>query len=515
MNAVEVASQILENLPLRIGDLRKQWLRKNGDHPALVEPTGTWSYQELSQAITETQIWLDSSGVRPGDRVMIVFDNCRAFVALWFATTELNAWPVLVSARISASELEKIRDHCGARLSLYTVDASPQAMKHAVAHGAQLVQTKSLGRIGMSALSKEAVIEPLEAAAVSNVAAMIYTSGTTGLPKGVMLSHRNLIFMAAGSASVRSLTPEDRLIGVLPMSHAVGLSVVLLGTLLSGGTLYLVSRFEPGAMLQMLEREKITILMGNPSMFVLLLDHAKYKGITSLKFLSLRVITSSGAPLDPSVKSETEVLFGMPLHNGYGVTECSPTIALTRPESPRNDLSVGAPFPGIEIRLADQNGDPVPDNEVGELWVRGPNVMRGYYRSPEETREAINAQGWFNTRDLARLEEGNLFIVGRTKDLVVRFGFNVYPAEIEAVLNAHPAVVRSAVIGKKSAGEGGEELVAFIQKRENVELAPADLEKYIANQMASYKWPSRFILVPDMPLTPTGKVVKDQLTRML
>jgi long-chain acyl-CoA synthetase len=367
----------------------------------------------------------------------------------------------------------------------------------------------------VGALNEKATPEPLESDAANNIAAMIYTSGTTGLPKGVMLSHRNVLFMAAGSAQARSLTPADRLIGVLPMSHAVGLSVVLLGTLISGGTLYIVSQFDPRGIMQLLEHEKITIFMGNPSAFALLVDHAKLKKIPTLRFPSLRVITSSGAPLGPAVKSEVEALFGMPLHNGYGVTECSPTIALTRPESPRCDISVGPAFPGIELQLVDADGVRVPDGDVGELWVRGPNIMRGYYRAPEETNQAINGQGWFNTRDLARLENGNLFIVGRTKDLVVRFGFNVYPAEVEAVLNAHPAVVRSAVLGKKTTGEAGEDLVAFIQTRENAQLLAAELEKYVTQRLTSYKRPSQFIFVPEMPLTPTGKVIKDQLNRLL
>jgi long-chain acyl-CoA synthetase len=511
----DVRNEILSTLPQRLGDLCKKWLEKNESHPALVETGGTWTYKQLAEAIGETQTWLQASGVRPGDRVMVVGDNCRAFVALWFAVAGIDAWPVLINARIAAEELNKIREHCGARLILYTVGVSPQAAKHAAAHGAQILESKALGRVGISAVNQEAVPETLESDPADNIAVMIYTSGTTGEPKGVMLSHRNVLFMAAGSAKARSLTPNDRLIGVLPMSHAVGLSVVLLGTLISGGTLYIISRFEPAAMLQMLEREKITILMGNPSVFSLLVDHAKYKGIDSLRFPSLRVITSSGAPLGPAVKAQLQALFGMPLHNGYGVTECSPTIALTRPESPRSDISVGPPFPGIEIQLVDSNGAVVPENEVGELWVRGPNVMRGYYRAPEETRQAINPEGWFNTRDLAKLEEGNLFIVGRTKDLVVRFGFNVYPAEVEAVLNAHPAVVRSAVVGKTIAGEGGEELIAFIQKREEFELGSADLEKHATQHLTAYKRPSRFIFVADMPLTPTGKVIKDQLTRML
>jgi acyl-CoA synthetase (AMP-forming)/AMP-acid ligase II len=373
-----------------------------------------------------------------------------------------------------------------------------------------------LGPIGIGTLNESAVPEPVDTDAANRVAALIYTSGTTGLPKGVMLTHRNLLFVAAVSADIRSLAPEDRLYGVLPMSHAVGLSVVLLGSLLSGATLYLAPRFDPVAALATIEKEKLTVVLGAPAMFSLLLEYAKLKGIKSLKFPALRIISSSSAPLQPALKAEVENLFGMVLHNGYGVTECSPNIAQTRPESPRHDSSVGQVFPGVEVKLTGADGKPVDEKEVGELSVRGPNIMKGYYLAPEETAAAIDPEGWFNTRDLARLEDGNLFIVGRTKELIVRFGFNVYPAEVEAVLNAHPAVIRSAVIGQPVKGvQGDEEIVAFVQLEPGSELSVDELAEYASHQLVPYKRPSKIQFVHAMPLTPTGKVMKDDLRKML
>jgi acyl-CoA synthetase (AMP-forming)/AMP-acid ligase II len=261
-----------------------------------------------------------------------------------------------------------------------------------------------------------------------------------------------------------------------------------------------------------LEQDGITLLLGAPAIFNQLLQYAKLRKISSLKFPALRIISSSGAPLDPATKSGIESLFGMVLHNGYGVTECSPTIALTRPEAPRADTSIGPPFPGIEIKLVGSNGQVVPSGEVGELRVRGPNIMKGYYRATKETAAAIDAEGWFNTHDLARLDDGDLFIVGRTKDLIVHRGFNVYPAEVEAVLNAHPAVVRSAVIGKSVGGD--EEVVAFVQPLPGSPLTAADLAEYLAPHLALYKRPSQFLLVSAIPVTPTGKVIKAELPKM-
>ena len=508
-------ADLMVNLPERISDVIKPWSERLPEHPALVEASGRWSYQQLATAVSEAQRWLVESGVRPGDRVMLVCENCRAFVAILLALGVLDAWPVLVNARLSAREVDEIRDHSGARLIIYTTSVSPHAREHAKRHGAVVQEVASLGPVSVGPLNDKVEPELIDTQVSQRVAALIYTSGTTGLAKGVMLTHRNLLFVAAVSAKIRSLKPEDRLYGVLPMSHAVGLSVVLLGSLLSGATLYLSARFDPVAALATLEKEQLTVVLGAPGMFSLLADYAKLKGLKSLKFPALRIISSSGAPLQPTVKTEVESLFGMVLHNGYGVTECSPNIAQAVVGESRTDTSVGQILPGVEVQLVGSDQKPVGDGEVGELWVRGPNVMKGYYHAPEETAAAVNPEGWFNTRDLARLENGYLFIVGRTKELIVRFGENVYPAEVEAVLNAHPAVVRSAVIGRTVEGtQGGEEVIAFVELKPSSSTSEADLAQHAAQHLAPYKRPSQILIVPSMPLTPTGKVVKGELTKI-
>ncbi len=503
------------NLPNRISDVITSWSGQSPDKSALVESSGAWTYRQLASAVSEAQRWLIDAGVRPGDRVMLVCENCRAFVAILLAVGSLDAWPVLVNARLSAREVDAIRDHCGARRVIYTTSVSPHAREHAKRHGAITQEAAGLGQIALGPMNESVEPEAIEPEVAQRVAALIYTSGTTGLPKGVMLTHRNLLFVAAVSARIRSLSPDDRLYGVLPMSHAVGLSVVLLGSLLSGSTLYLASRFDPVAALATLERERLTVVLGAPGMFSLLADYAKLKGLKSLNYPALRIISSSGAPLQPALKSQAESLFGMVLYNGYGVTECSPNISQAVVGERRTDTSVGKVLPGVEVQLVGSDQKPVAEGEVGELWVRGPNVMKGYYHAPEETASAINPEGWFNTRDLARLENGYLFIVGRTKELIVRFGENVYPAEVEAVLNAHPAVIRSAVIGRTVEGtEGGEEVVAFVQLSPSSPASENELAQYAAQHLAPYKRPSHILLVPSMPLTPTGKVIKGELSKM-
>src|SRR5579862_7313169 len=206
---------------MRISDVVKHWAEHSPDSPALVESSGAWTYHQLASAISDTQSWLRGLGVRPGDRVVIVGENCRSFIAILLAAAALDAWPVLVNARLSNREIDEIQNHCRARRVLYTISVSTHAADHAKRHGAVVEEREGLGAVGIGPLNDEAVPECLDSNVVDRVAALIYTSGTTGLPKGVMLSHRNLLFMAEGSAKVRSVRPQDRVYGVLPMSHAV------------------------------------------------------------------------------------------------------------------------------------------------------------------------------------------------------------------------------------------------------------------------------------------------------
>jgi long-chain acyl-CoA synthetase len=500
-------------MPMRISDIVKQWAERSPDHKAVVDPNGSWTYQALEKNIHQAADWLRQSGVRAGDRVMIVGENCREFAAVFLAVGSLDAWPVPVNAHLSAREIDAVHDHCGARRVVFTTSVSPHATEHAKRHGASFEDVCDVGQIALGPLSEHVAPESVDPEIRSRVAALIYTSGTTGLPKGVMLTHNNLLFSARGAAKIRSISPEDCLYGILPLSHIVGLSIVFLGTLLSGATIYLEPRFDPMAARVTIERQGITIMLGVPSMFSQFLQYAKMRRLHSLKFPALRIISCSGAPLPPAIKSSVEDLFGLPLHHGYGITECSPNIAQVRLEAPpRKDNSVGPLFPGVEAKLVGPRDEPVQDGQIGELRVRGPNIMKGYYRAPEETAAVIDAEGWFNTRDLARFEDGNLFIVGRTKDLIIRSGFNVYPAEVEAVLNGHPAVAQSAVIGKMTDSE--EQILAFVQPSPGSTLTETELAEYAAERLAPYKRPSQILLVSTMPMTPSGKIAKTELERI-
>jgi long-chain acyl-CoA synthetase len=505
----------LAALPEKVSDLIAPWADRCPNQIALAEASGTSSFKELDSMVATTRARLMDCGVRPGDRVVLVFENCRAFVVLFMALAAIDAWPVLVNARLSENELRNIELHCQPRLAIFTSAASLHAAAHAARQKAVVQNLADLGTIAVGALNSHSDPEPLDSDPAQRIAALIYTSGTTGTPKGVMLTHRNLLFIAAISAKVRSVTQTDRVLGVLPMSHAVGLSVVLLGSLFSGAMVYLLPNFDPMTVRDLLQRQKFTLLLGVPAMFAQFIEYSRLRKVNSLYFPDLRIVASSGAPLSLELKTAVEQLFGLVLYNGYGVTEASPTIATTPVECPRNDTSVGSPLPGVEIRLVGAAGETVQPGEVGELRVKGPNVMKGYYRAPQETSAVIDEHGWFNTRDLAKLVDNSLFIVGRTKDLIVHLGFNVYPAEVEAVLNSFPGVVRSAVIGHAVEATGDELVIAFVQLQPDSSVSVRELAQHAAKHLAPYKVPSEIHHVIDMPLTPTGKVIKERLRRGL
>ena len=526
--------QLLAGLPSRISAIPRRWADSAPQRSALHDGTRHWTYGELADTVDACAAMLRQLEVRPGDRLMVVGENSVAQVVLTFAAASIDAWIVHVNARLSEREVDQIRDHSGARRVLYTAGASPEAAAHAARHGAMPVappapapraaaaavttgatqpttQSSALLALGLLAgpLNQAAVAEPVAKSSAEQVAALVYTTGTTGQPKGVMLTHRNLLFIAAVSSTIRGLTPHDRAYCVLPISHVYGLTSVSLGTLYAGACLYLCPRYTPAALLKAIRDDRITILQGVPAMYARLLETLGGPG-TPLPSC-LRFIYAGGSPLTPALKAEAEKLLGLPLHNGYGMTETSPTISQTRFDQPRNDTSVGHLIPGVEARIVDPAGADVRLGTPGELWIRGPNVMLGYYKAPEQTAETMRPGGWLNTGDMARQEaDGALFIVGRTKELIIRSGFNVYPLEVETVLNAHPAVTQSAVVGRPAA-DGNEEVVAFVELDPRHTVTPDQLQQYLADQLSPYKRPSEIVIMQTLPAAATGKILKSQL----
>jgi long-chain acyl-CoA synthetase len=509
--AMEI-DEIAGSLPRRLHAVMDRFVKETPDHIALVEDGDAWSYRELDKHVSEVARQLASLGVRAGDRVMIVSENCIALAALLFAASRLEAWAIVANPRLSAREIDQIRDHSGARRLFFTAAVSKEAAAHAARLNADVRQMGPLKQIGVSGLNLATIAEPVENDPAKQIAVLIYTSGTTGTPKGVMLSHENLLISALTTAHFRKLDVRDKVYVVLPISHIVGISLLAM-TLMVGGTVRLVSKYDPAALAKAIAEEGVTVLNGVPATYQRLLEYKALAGIKQLDRGSLRLIAVAGAPLDVALKSRVEAELGLPLSNGYGITECAPGISGVRFDEPRSDSAVGRVLPGVEARIRTLDGLPLGNGEVGELHVRGRNVMRGYYRAPHLTAKAIDSDGWFNTGDLARFEGDCLYVVGRTKEMIIRSGFNVYPAEIEAVLSSHKDVVQSAVVGRPV--EGNEEVVAFVQLTKGSKTGATELADFLKPQLAAYKRPSEIILLDALPATSTGKLLKHQLAQSL
>ncbi|WP_431283516.1 class I adenylate-forming enzyme family protein [Humitalea sp. 24SJ18S-53] len=476
----------MDVLPRRTADVLAPHVAARPDAVALVGEAGALTWVDLAGAVTDTARRLVAMGVRGGDRVMILGENEPTMAVLLLACSRIDAWAIPLNARLTAREVADIREHSGARVVFFCTGASPAAARHA--GDAPVVWDG----VRASAVDEAAVAEAVWDDPAKQCAALIYTSGTTGRPKGVMLSHRSLLFMAAMGAKVRGWRTDDVMYGVLPMSHVFGLANMLLGGLLAGATIRLVPRFDPDAMLAAIARD-VSVIQGVPAIFSRLL--ARIAGPAAAP--RLRVLSCGGSPMDPAVQQGLRRVFGLLPHNGYGLTEAGPTISQTR--EPRDDLSTGPIMEGVEARIA-------PD---GEIEARGPGIMLGYYRDPAATRAAFTPDGFLRTGDLGRIDdEGLLWLVGRSRELIIRSGFNVHPAEVEAVIATCPGVEQVAVVGRPVAGN--EEVVAFFTG----DADPAALAAHAAAGLAPYKRPTRWERLEAMPASGTGKVLKHRLAAM-
>lgn len=464
----------------------------------------TWA--DLKTAATEAAACLKAQNVQPGDRVVLVFENCAEVVAFVYATSLLDATAVVVNARLSTLEIDRIFAHSDPSAVMFSTSSSKAAGRHADHYGACPVT----GAFGAAAVMPRigSVPEPVHTDGRDQVAVLLYTSGTTGAPKAAMLTHTNLVAGAMAAAEVRGIQKTDMTYLALPLSHIFGL-VTMLSVSFAQSAMRMETQFSAERLYQALQ-EDVTLLPAVPQMHAHLFNYARTQNMPKFSGGKLRFASSGGAPLDPAWKREAEEFYGLPLQNGYGLTETAAGVCATRNDIDNPDISVGSPMGDCVFQLDFDVPGATPKDGIGEILVAGPQVMKGYFRDPEQTAKALTPDGFFRTGDLGRLDDqGRLHIAGRTKELIIRSGFNVYPAEIEATLTEHPDVVVAGVVGRET--QGNEEVLAFVTVAANSGRTEPELKSWIHDKLAPYKRPSRIIVADTLPAAPTGKILKAKL----
>lgn len=477
----------------------------------------TVTYGRADEASGRIAATLRGLGLRRGAKVAVQLPNVPQFLFTYYGILKAGLVMVPLNPLLKAAEIAYHLQDSEAELLIAHEDFAAEAVKGAeLAGGVGTYVVHPPGsdrRIAGTRPYDElyAADDTGETAPTSadDTAVLLYTSGTTGRPKGAELTHFQLHMNCTVSGELFGFRPDDIALAVLPLFHVFGLSSVLNMAVRHGGTLALVPRFETGAVLDALERHRCTVFAGVPTMYAALLQ-----ADTGTRDLgALRVGVSGGAAMPGEVIRAFEEKFpGVVILEGYGLSETASTATFNISAEQRKVLSIGKPIWGVEVRIVDASGTELPPGpeHVGEILVRGHNVMKGYYRRPEETAETLR-DGWLHTGDLGhRDEDGYFFVVDRKKDLVIRGGYNVYPREVEEVLHTHPAVAEAAVIGRPD-DRLGEEVIAVVSLKRGTAATAEDLTAHCKERLAAYKYPREIRIVAELPKGPTGKILKKAL----
>jgi len=477
-------------------------------HPAVRMDDMVLGYSDLQEAAGRVVSLLSSLGVAPGDRVGIMLPNVPAFPVAFYGALGAGAVVVPMNPLLKSREVAYYLGDSGAKVLFAWHTAAAEAAKGAAASGTRVVVVDDPD--ARSLLAGLFPVHTRAERADDDDAVILYTSGTTGQPKGAELTHANLIRNAELTAqTLIGAGPDDVVMGCLPLFHVFGLTCGLNAAVVGGATLTLLPRFDPGKALAIIARDRVTIFEGVPTMYAAMLHHPSSADADTS---SLRVCVSGGAAMPVEILHAFEKTFGCMILEGYGLSETSPVASFNHPNAERKPGSIGTPVAGVEMRVVGNDGQELPPGEVGEIAIRGHNVMKGYWGKPEATAEAI-PDGWFRTGDLARVDSGGyFFIVDRKKDLIIRGGYNVYPREIEEVLYEHPAVGEAAVIGIPH-DQLGEEVAAAVSLKPGATATPQELQAYVKERVAAYKYPREVWVVPELPKGPTGKIVRREVRR--
>jgi long-chain acyl-CoA synthetase len=483
------------------------------DATALISRGRATTYGALRDQVASFRAGLVGLGIAPGDRVGIVCANNWYFVISYLGVLGAGAVAVPLNPLSPTRELERELAAVGARAAF--VGPSGRASADGIDRSALPVLEFVIhceGHGGDDAIALDDLLAtepcPIVERDDDDLAVLIFTSGTAGSPKAAMLSHGNLLANIDQVIALRGEgDPSDVGFGVLPMFHIFGLNVVLGTALRAGASVLLIERFDPVSALEAIAKHGVTVLGGAPQMWA---AWAAMGGLPDDAFRTVRVATSGAAPLDPHVARTLRDRFGLEVGEGYGLTEASPVVAASI-GLPWRPGSVGAPVDGVEVRLVDTDGSDVLVGDPGEVWVRGPNVFRGYWNDPEATRACLDDDGWLHTGDIALVDdEGFLFLVDRAKDLILVSGFNVYPAEVEEVILELEGVADCAVIGVPHP-HTGEAVKAYVVTRPGYALEEDVVIEHCAAHLARYKCPQKVNFVEDLPQSVTGKVLRHTL----
>ncbi len=495
-----------------LGDFTRQQSRRFGDRPLFLCGEEVVTYRGYDERSDRVAGGLGALGLGGGDRMAVLLPNGLPILEAYAGAAKLGAVSVPLNPMFTPREIEYVVNNSRTKVMVTTPrdaervlairDRMP-SLAHVVVAG-----TPVPGTIPFATVAAGAPPAAPRAVGGDDVAMMLYTSGTTGAPKGAMLTHSGLLQNAAAVVEAVGFRDSDRSLCILPLFHAFAIAFDYLQMMTAGASSVIVERFDASQALGLIERHRATVLVGVPTMFIYILRHPDRP---RHDLSSLRIGDTGGGPVPTALKTEYERDIGMVLLESYGLTEASPVVSIERPGLPRHEGGCGVTLPGMETKVVDARGCELPPGELGELLVRGPNVMKGYFEMPEATARAV-VDGWLHTGDLMRKDaEGHLYMVDRLKHMIICGGYNIYPKEIENVLHDHPAVLECAVVGVPDADKG-EIPKACIVLREGACATEAGIREFCRESLAAYKVPRLVEFMASLPKTATGKIRKVELT---
>jgi len=489
-----------------MAELMTQAAVRHGERPAYRLDDTVIPWAAVDAATAQVAGFLRAKGVEPGDRVGIMLPNVPYFPIAYYGILRAGAVVVPMNVLLKGREVAFYLSDSGAKVLFAWHGFAEAATTGAQEAGAELISVEPGKFEQLVAEAPRAAAD--EPRAGDDTAVILYTSGTTGTPKGAELTHDNLRENCTVTASTLiDLTEEDVILGALPLFHSFGQTCGLNVAIARGACLTLIPRFDPVKALEIIARDRVTVLEGVPTMYHAMLNAP---GHDSADTSSLRVCVTGGSAMPGEVMRTFEQAFDCIILEGYGLSETSPVASFNHPDRERKAGSIGTPIAGVEMKVVDDDGGDVEQGGVGEIVIRGHNVMKGYWNRPDATADVMR-DGWFASGDMATVDEdGYFFIVDRKKDMIIRGGYNVYPREIEEVLYEHPAVSEAAVVGVPDDALG-EEVAAVVVLKTGAEASADDIRAYVKERVAAYKYPRQIWFSAELPKGPTGKILKREI----